>query len=333
MVFNSMIGSREMNRLNKLVIMLLAILLYALPAYADAPTAKVAAISSGEGVHTFRDCEQCPEMVHIPSGTITMGSSDVDDATINSEDYAHLVRISSFSLGKTEVTRAQFAAFVNATHYKAANSCWTFENGSFEERGERSWRYPGFPQHDNHPVLCLNLADINAYAQWLSRITGRHYRLPTGAEWQYAAELGTMKRLADATHMQACVYANVVDAAGNPQLPDSTWVVHSCTDGYGYTSSVNKFDANTLGLRDMIGNDWEWTQDCNDNPYNVAPSNSRANDSASISSEGNSRACKKNVLRGGSWYIDPQLVHTAYRIWVDPVTRNFSYGFRLAVSE
>lgn len=313
--------------MNRLILALCVYLLLALPAYAHPPTAKPAA-SPVPALATFKDCDACPEMAQIPAGTVTMGSIE-DDGGISSQQRVHLVRVSGYALSKTEITNAQFAVFVRATGYNSGNSCWTFENGTFEERPDRNWRYPGFPRQGNHPVACLNLTDVNAYAQWLSRITGRQYRLPTESEWQYAAELGGPSNETVETPHQACVYGNVVDATGNPQFMDATWVVHSCTDGYSYSTAVAKLKPNALGLYDMRGNVWEWTQDC----FGSADNDGAISDSSPRSSNAwTSRDCKSNVLRGGSWYADSQLVRSNYRIGFDPAARNFSFGFRLASS-
>jgi formylglycine-generating enzyme required for sulfatase activity len=267
-------------------------------------------------------------MAQIPAGTVTMGDIE-DDGGISNQERIHQVHVGGYALSKTEITNAQFTAFVRATGYAPGNTCWTFENGTFEERPDRNWRYPGFPHQGNHPVTCLNLTDVNAYAQWLSRITGRQYRLPTESEWQYAAELGGPgDQKVASPWLQACVYGNAIDATGSPQVVDATWVVHSCTDGYSYSTAVAKMKPNALGLYDMRGNVWEWTQDCFGRPASDRPTNNNARDSNAWSS----RDCKSNVLRGGSWYADSQSMRSNYRIGYDPTERNFSFGFRLASS-
>ena len=314
--------------MNRLLFVLSACLLLALPVYAHSPTARPGA-SPVPALSTFKDCDECPEMAQIPAGTVTMGSIE-DDGGISSQERVHLVRLGGYALSKTDITNAQYAVFVRVTRYHPGDTCWTFENGTFEERPDRNWRYPGFPSEAKHPVACLNLTDINAYAQWLSRITGREYRLPTESEWQYAAELGGHGNQTVANPwLQACVYGNVTDATGNPQVVDATWVVHSCTDGYSYSTAVAKLQPNALGLYDMSGNVWEWTQDCfgsSDNQGAATGSSPRNSNAWS------SRDCKSNVLRGGSWYADSQQIRSDYRIGFNPAVRNFSFGFRLASS-
>ena len=130
----------------------------------------------------FRDCKSCPEMVVIYSGRFDMGSPDSEDGRGKDEGPVHRVRISAFAIGKTEITRGQFAEFMKKTHYITGDKCWTLEKGSYEER-KGNWREPGFPQNDKHPVTCINWNDADAYAKWMSNKTGKIYRLPTEAEW------------------------------------------------------------------------------------------------------------------------------------------------------
>src|SRR5262245_20222658 len=126
---------------------------------------------------SFRDCPHCPEMVRIAPGSFTMGAMPGEHAREGipvawgePELPPHKVTIAyGFSLGRYEVTRGEFAAFVQATRHRAGTACWAMT----EDRG-RTWEKPGFPQTDRHPVVCVNWADATAYVDWLKRTTGKN---------------------------------------------------------------------------------------------------------------------------------------------------------------
>ena len=286
------------------------------------------ASSSGGATHgpgqSFRDCPDCPDMTVIPAGTFTMGSPSTESGRQDEEGPQHAVSVRRIALGTTHVTRGQFAQFVRETGYQAGSSCWTFETQKWEEHQGRDWRNPGFSQDDNHPVVCVNWDDAKAYAAWLSKKTGHEYRLPSEAEWEYAARAGTVtSRYWGDDPSQACRYANVGDQNMNQNIPGVTWTIHDCDDGYVYTSPVGSFLANAFGLKDMLGNAWEWTADCWHANYNGAQSDGAAWTWTSGGS------CAERVLRGVSWLSDPQVVRSAYRVRYVTGAR-VNVGFRLA---
>ncbi|MBI5430082.1 MAG: formylglycine-generating enzyme family protein [Nitrosomonadales bacterium] len=269
----------------------------------------------------FRDCPNCPEMVVIPAGTFDMGSPDSEPERDDDEGPVRKVKVSAFALGKTEITRGQFAEFVRQTRYDAGERCLTLDAGRFAER-DGNWRKPGFPQDDRHPVTCVNWNDAQAYAQWLSRKTGRQYRLPTEAEWEYAARAGTRsaRYWGDAPDT-ACRYANVTDKTAKTQIPATlAWRAHDCNDRYAYTAPAGRFKANAFGLRDMLGNVWEWTGDIYHDSYEDAPVDGNAWQGSGTS----------HALRGGSWNSDPQNVRAAVRNSNRAALRFSFFGFRLA---
>ncbi|MEE8502787.1 MAG: SUMF1/EgtB/PvdO family nonheme iron enzyme, partial [Kiloniellales bacterium] len=140
---------------------------------------------------TFKDCDTCPEMVVIPAGSFTMGSPASEKGRYNKEGPQHRVSIPrSFALGKYEVTKAEFAAFVHETG-RDAQGCLIRDDGKWKDDDSKSWRNPGYTQSDSHPVVCVNWDDAKAYARWLSRKTGKEYRLPSESEWEYAARAST----------------------------------------------------------------------------------------------------------------------------------------------
>ncbi|NCW56164.1 MAG: formylglycine-generating enzyme family protein, partial [Gammaproteobacteria bacterium] len=147
---------------------------------------------------TIRDCADCPELVVVPRGRFMMGSDDGEVG--RSEGPIHEVAIRAFALARTEVTVADFRKFVAATGYQVASGCRVQastivkgERVGWEERSDAGWQAPGFiaPLTEDMPVVCVGHGDARAYAAWLSRVSGKAYRLPSEAEWEYAARAGS----------------------------------------------------------------------------------------------------------------------------------------------
>jgi formylglycine-generating enzyme required for sulfatase activity len=263
-----------------------------------------------------KDCADCPEMVSIPSGTFVMGAPTKElkheKVQLPSSNWAqpqHPVRIGAFSLGRYHVTRGQYAAFVAATGRATEPACWgvSGSGGSFWK--DRNWRTPGFPQTDEDPVVCVSWDDAQAYVKWLSRRTGKSYRLPAEAEWEYATRAGTTTtRYWGDGRTEACRYANVADLTKPPAPLGWGWPIPDyafpCTDGYFYTSPVGKFEPNPWGLYDMLGNADQWTADCWNPTYSGAPKTGTA------WLEGD---CGKRMVRGGSWKGGIPAVRSAWR--------------------
>jgi len=282
----------------------------------------------------FRDCPDCPEMVIVPAGSFTMGSPGREDGRDEDEGPQHAVTIAhSFAVGRHEITRAQYAQFQQEVgRALAAGNCW-FWSGAAEpyERDDASkdWRNPGFAQDDGHPVVCINWYDAKAFTAWLSRKTGKTYRLLTESEWEYAARArGKVSRPWGDDAKQACSAANVGDLArdrivprarGPASSPDEPH--HTCDDGYGYTAPVGRFTPNRFGLHDMIGNVWEWTEDCRNPSYRRAPGDG----GAWLAGD-----CARRQVRGGSWIDNPRFARSAARRWDASGNRDDSIGFRVA---
>jgi formylglycine-generating enzyme required for sulfatase activity len=268
----------------------------------------------------FRDCAECPVLARIPAGNFEMGAPSHEVGRFDSEGPIHRVNVQGFALARTHVTRGEFSDFVDATGYPAGNSCFAFEGGQFEDRPNRSWRDPGFRQDNTHPAVCINWSDAKAYADWLSRKTGKSYRLPTEAEWEYAARAGTTTaRYWGENPDLACTYANVGDQAAKSIVPVAD--VHNCSDGYAYTSPAGSFKPNAFGLYDMLGNAMQWTEDCHHENYDGAPADARAWAGGD---------CKMRELRGGSWFDLPRFVRAANRGGFDAAKRASVIGFRVA---
>ena len=241
-------------------------------------------------------CDVCPEMVLIPAGSFRMG--DLSGGGASTAKPVHRVEVKAFALGKTEVTFAEYDAFARATNRELPS-----DNG---------WG------RGTHPVINVSWNDATAYVEWLSKKTGKSYRLPGESEWEYAARAGsTTKYSFGNSERELCRYANHADTS-----TDYDWRNESCSDGVGkQTAPVGSYEMNAFGLHDMHGNVWEWTQDCWNGSYSGAPSDGEA------WTRGD---CDRRVLRGGSWSGVPGNLRSAFRYWSTASIRNDGSGFRVA---
>ncbi|MCB1851864.1 MAG: SUMF1/EgtB/PvdO family nonheme iron enzyme [Gammaproteobacteria bacterium] len=252
-----------------------------------------------------------PKMEKIPAGEFRMGDLSGEGQT--DEQPVRTVRFANpFEIGKYEVTFDEYDLFAAATgRGKPNDQGWG--------RGRR-------------PVINVSWEDAVAYTQWLSERTGENYRLPSEAEWEYAARAGTgtahyWPDRSDAETDPACAYANVFDTKNRSHLKSIytiTWESFDCPDEFPFTAPVGQFAANDWQLHDMLGNVWEWNQDCYIDSYEGAPTDGSPRESTDGS------GCSKRVLRGGSWDDVPQSVRSANRNRGTPDTRSDFIGFRLA---
>ena len=220
----------------------------------------------------FKDCADCPEMVVIPAGSFDMGGSANND-----EKPIHQVTLKAFALGKTEVTQRQWRTVMGINPSK------------FSTCG------------DNCPVERVSWDDAQEYVRKLSQQTGKTYRLPSEAEWEYACRAG-------GNH----------EYCGGDDIDTVAWI--NSNSGQTTHPAAGK-QANTWGLYDMSGNVWEWTQDCWTANYNGAPSDGSARETGLCSDS--------RVLRGGSWNNDKRGTRVAYRSYHSPKFQDSGYGFRL----
>jgi formylglycine-generating enzyme len=292
------------------------------------------------GPTKFRDCGECPEMVVIPAGSFQMGSPKDEpgrpskDSTLrDSESPVHLVNVQTFSMGRFEITRKQFEMFLAET------------NGGSSGK----WPQPRrFRQDETHPVVDLTWLEAKEYTVWLSKKTGKPYRLPTEAEWEYAARAGTATpRYWGATLDSACAYENIADATASATKSARARNPANCTDGFAYTAPVGSFKPNPFGLYDMLGNVQEFTEDCvHLANYEGAPADgsvwytgkpprpiSGSDDVAtSIANMWSGENCEMRIVRGGDWDVSPQeAVRAAHRGAIAKHDRP-GYGFRVVVS-
>jgi formylglycine-generating enzyme required for sulfatase activity len=205
----------------------------------------------------------------------------------------HAVRFAhSFRIGKSEVTFAEYDRFALATWRRLAS--------------DQGWG------RENRPIINVAWDDAVAYAEWLFEQTGKHYRLPSEAEWEYAARGGTTNAYwwGDEVQQDGKVWANCSGCGGQWDLKQ--------------TAPVGSFAANPFGLQDTAGNVWEWVEDCWHGNYQGAPKD------GSVWREQDGGDCRGRVVRGGSWYSFPEYLRSATRDWDNTAVRNFYFGFRLA---
>ena len=269
----------------------------------------------------FRDCPGCPEMVVVPSGSFLMGSPSGEAGRDDDEGPVHRVRIAEpFAVGVYEVTVGEYVRFVGETGHGTGGSCWTYEGDEWKGREGRSWRSPGFSQSDAHPVVCVSWDDAQAYVRWLSGETGETYRLLSESEWEYVARGGTVtSRHWGEGASDACRYANVADRSAKEKY--SGWTIHECRDGHVHTAAVGTYVGNGYGMHDVLGNAWEWVEDCWNGSYAGAPVDGGA------WTRGD---CDRRVLRGGSWSGRPRDVRSALRFRYSTGGRFNVAGFRVA---
>ena len=235
----------------------------------------------------------------------------------------HRVVISKpFYMGATEVTRGQFGRFAREKNYKTdgekEGKSFALKDGKWGYHDGVNWRNPLFKQADDHPVVCVSWNDAAAFCQWLSKKEGGDCRLPTEAEWEYAARAGSATTWYwgnDESGAQG--KANV---AGEGEQLNWSVKFKNVRDGHTYTAPAGSFMPNAFGLYDMIGNTWEWCADRFDaDYYSKSPTSDPKGPSAGL----------ERVLRGGSWDDDPWVARAASRLWYSPDFRGPYNGFRV----
>jgi formylglycine-generating enzyme required for sulfatase activity len=275
----------------------------------------------------FTDCPTCPDMTVVPAGAFTMGSPEAEPQRTANEGPQQVVTVAkAFAVGTFEVTVDQFAAFVAATGRDTGTSCYTLEQGSVEERPGRSWRSPGFPQTGAHPATCIGWHDAAAFTAWLAETTGRPYRLPSEAEWEYALRGVTTAGPAPRYHFgddpaAMCGYGNAADLSLRSALAGrGPTLFVPCRDDHVFTAPVGSFSPNGFGLHDMHGNVAEWTADCWRDGHAGAPGNGDARKDGD---------CGRRVLRGGSWVDDGRRLRAAARTMMRADDRSAIVGVRV----
>ena len=278
----------------------------------------------------FRDCRVCPLLVVVPDGRFVMGSPESEGRRWPDEGPQHWVSIgSSFAVGVYEVTFSEWDACVTA----GGCNQWV--------PGDNGWG------RGSRPVINVSWEDAQAYVEWLSRQTGEHYRLLSEAEWEWVARAGTgTSRFWWSSAMDAeaeglptrrrgsligpdldlsvhqCRYANGRDSSVASSRRLSPGEPHAkCSDGHANTAPVGLLEANPWGLFDVLGNVWEWTEDCWNSSYDGAP----AFGNAWLAGD-----CSKRVIRGGSMVEGPDDLRMAFRHGTYATRRDYRFGFRVA---
>jgi formylglycine-generating enzyme required for sulfatase activity len=276
----------------------------------------------GAAVQGFTDCVGCPDMVMIPTGTGPFGSPANEQGRERDEERQRVVTVSKqFALGRFEVTRAQFDAFVKEAGYRADVGCFVWSGKQWAFDRTKNWVEPGFKQGPDEPVVCVSHKDAEAYAAWLSKKAGKKYRLPTEIEWEYAARAGAK----EARHWgedtaDLCRYGNGADVDAKKSFPE--WPASSCADGFVHTAPIGSLRPNPYGLHDMLGNVAEWTSDCWKTPNTESAS---TGDSAATAPD-----CNRRVVRGGAFNYTQRLLRSASRLKANATGRIFNLGFRVA---
>jgi formylglycine-generating enzyme required for sulfatase activity len=299
-----------------------------LPAIAALLCAGIAGVAFGQGTSlarigppgsVSRECSACPEMVVIPAGSFTMGSSSAEQhwaathggalEAVADESPQHAVKLQSFALSRYPVTRGDYAIFVRETGYPVGDGCGR-DSFKWNKEADLNWHNPGFDQRDRDPVVCVSWNDALAYIGWLNskvpakRSASGAYRLPSESEWEYAARAGSTSYFwwgDDESRASAHAWFK--------------------TNSQGRTHPVGLKPANAFGLYDIVGNVWQWTADCYAESYVGAALDRQA--------AATNQDCLR-VDRGGSWLYPAWLLRSATRERNPADFRDALMGFRLA---
>jgi formylglycine-generating enzyme len=268
---------------------------------------------------SYTDAATGMEFIFVKGGCFGMGDTFGDGGP--AEKPVHTVCVGNFAIGKYEVTVGQFTAFTNATGYtteaEKGDGCYGFTGSDSKKDKSRNWRTPGFAQSEKHPVVCVSWNDAKAFADWLATISGTAYRLPTEAEWEYAARSGGKSY--KYAWGKGRPSANIADESLYKKFPSRT-TLEAYDDSFVHTAPVGSFKPSDLGIFDMTGNVWELVGDWYDEDYyKTSPKeNPKGPDSGEY-----------RVLRGGSWLSKPADVRAANRFRINASNSIDNVGFRL----
>jgi formylglycine-generating enzyme required for sulfatase activity len=273
---------------------------------------------------------QSPTMLVVPTGKYMMGAPDNEQGRNDSQTPQHEVTLSKgFAFSQTDVTVGQFREFVRASGYKPDSvtiggaSVYDESTGVMRDDSGASWEsdYAGHRAGNNLPVVNISWNDANAYVQWLSKRTGKQYRLPSEAEFEYALRGGSTTRYWWGTGTPKSKVENLTGSLDrSPSGRRWSHAFQGYSDGYWGPAPVMTFAPNAFGLFDIDGNVSEWTADCWHDNYVRAP----VDGSAWVNP-----GCSSHVIRGGSWGSSPEQVNSAYRQGAEASVRSGRVGFRI----
>jgi formylglycine-generating enzyme required for sulfatase activity len=285
------------------------------------------AAAHGPGTR-YQDCEYCPPLIEVPAGSFRMGTP-VEAAVDNETGESPPVTITlsrPFAIGQYEVTYREFEAFAEAMDFEPVGRCrvWSAAKQRYDDDDSRTWRQPGVPANPlpEHPVSCVSWKDATAYAAWLAEQTGLAYRLPTEAEWEYAARAGSddLYPWGNNPH-KGCQFVNAYDLDTQAEYAFA-WEHLECHDGHAGVAPVGSLEPNAFGLHDMLGNVWEFAQDCATRSHVGRPKDGRA-----WVWEG---GCARRIQRGGGWITSTARIRPGYHGDANATHRFDFGGFRVA---
>lgn len=267
-----------------------------------ATTPAIAAKANEPGT-PFKDCKDCPEMVVLPAGSFTMGTPENELGRQPDEGPLHTVTFARpFAISRFQVLAGELQAWQREAKV-------TLPDGDDRPGRLCSNGKPSYPQGPEQPAVCISYDEVRAYVAWLSKKTGKHYRMLSEAEREYAARAGSEGPfpfpLDEGKDYSIARHANTYGAA----------------DGYNYTSPAGSFPANAFGVHDMHGNVYEWVADCQNDDYQGAPVD------GSPWLAGN---CASRMIRGNDYSEAPIFSRSGNRNDRDPATRGDWLGFRVA---
>ncbi len=272
-----------------------------------------------------------PTMVVIPAGSFMMGSPDNEDDRFSNEGPRHRVTFErGFALGRTEVSVGEFSVFIQDTGYltdaerSGSSRIYDPRSGRMDRQNNITWRqdYVGDPADANLPVVHVSWNDAAAFAEWLGEQTGRKYRLPSEAEFEYALRAGTQSRYWWGEGSPRNVVENLT-GDGDISPTSARWNVafRRYNDGHWGPAPVGSFEPNPFGLYDMSGNVMQWTKDCWHDSFVRAPG-----DGSAWVNPG----CDRRVIKGGSWSSTPAMSRSAFRLSSTASSTDMRVGFRVA---